>query len=256
MERSAGQRSYPRLLMLRTVLLLCPVLVCACKTSKPDFPLTPIHRPLVPPTTSIEGRPLEYEVIGEGDETMLVIAGIHGDERAGVPLAKRFVDELGLTPELVEGKRVVVVPIANPDGFSRNSRRNARGIDLNRNFPASNYVQTTGHGEYTLSEPEAMFLYRLVQHFEPELIISFHQPADRIDYDGPGAAFAFGLAGVSDLEVKRMGGRHGSLGSWAGEDNEIAVVTIELPREADELTDEEAWESYGQLLLHALLMIG
>ena len=34
---------------------------------------------------------------------------------------------------------VVITPVANPDGFAENVRHNANGVDLNRNFPASNF---------------------------------------------------------------------------------------------------------------------
>ncbi len=49
-----------------------------------------------------------------------------------------------------------------------------------------------------------------------------------------------------------MGARGGSLGSYAGTDLGIPVITIELPRSADRLDRDAAWEVYGSLLVEAL----
>ena len=83
-------------------------------------------------------------------------------------------------------------------------------------------------------------------------IVSVHQPADRLDYDGPSVSLAFRMAAVSPLDVRRMGTRDGSLGAWAGVDLGVGVITVELPRSADDQTSEEAWEDYGPMLLEAL----
>jgi protein MpaA len=202
---------------------------------------------------SVEGRPLEYFVLGpEFERTVLFLATIHGDEAAGTPLLNTMMDTLAADPELLHGQRVVVIPVVNPDGLAANTRRNARNVDLNRNFPASNYKQTTTHGERPLSEPATKLIHQIVQLTKPELIVAFHQAADRIDYDGPAASIAHRMADASPFDVRRMGLREGSLGSWAGATCGIAVVTVELPRSADDLTQEEAWETYGPMVLEAL----
>ncbi len=201
---------------------------------------------------SVEGRPIEVAVFGEGVPGVLFVGAIHGDEAAGAPLLFELAARLAREPLGLTARRAVVVPVLNPDGLARGARGNARGVDLNRNFPSVSWHGTERHGSEPLSEPEARALVGLVAEHSIACILSFHQAADLIDYDGPGEELAAALAAVSPLRVARMGARPGSLGSWAGQDLGIPVVTVELPRAADRASPAELWELYGALLVAAL----
>ena len=61
---------------------------------------------------------------------MLVIGSIHGNETAGHAVIARL---RAATPPA--GVRLLLVRTANPDGVAAGTRQNARGVDLNRNFP-------------------------------------------------------------------------------------------------------------------------
>ena len=89
---------------------------------------------------SVEGRPIEAIVIGDAgaSEKVLFVAGIHGDEPAGVSLMEHLALRLQEHPDGLLGMQVVIIPLANPDGMSHSQRANSRGVDLNRNFPALN----------------------------------------------------------------------------------------------------------------------
>lgn len=71
-----------------------------------------------------------------------VFGGVHGLERIGVEVAMAFLDALlqrlawdeSLRP-LLQGLRVVVMPLVNPGGLVRATRANPRGVDLMRNAP-------------------------------------------------------------------------------------------------------------------------
>jgi len=206
---------------------------------------------------SIEGRPIAIAIFEPGaagahTTAVLVLASIHGDESAGTPLCERLVDELERQPRLGLDRRVVVVPRVNPDGLARGARHNARGVDLNRNFPASNFHVTGAHGPEPLSEPESRVVADLIQRFEPDRILSFHQPVGAIDYDGPAHALAAALAAVGPLPVRRLGARPGSLGSWAGVDLGVPTITVELPRAAGRDGPDALWERYGPMLRAAI----
>lgn len=201
---------------------------------------------------SLEGRAIEAQIYGVEGPVVLFLASIHGDENAGTQLVEELGRRLDADPSLLNGRRALLVPVVNPDGVALGTRRNAHGVDLNRNFNAHNFQSSLYRGQNPLSEPESKFVNDLIRTYKPERIISFHQEADRIDFDGPGAALAHRLAGQSPLEVHRMGERPGSLGAWAGGDLRIATLAIELPRDADELDAEAAWETYGALLTGAL----
>ena len=69
---------------------------------------------------------------------LLIHAGIHGEEGETTVALSRA---LRLLSE--PSPHCAVVLAANPDGLIRGTRGNARGVDLNRNFPTR---QTEPHG--------------------------------------------------------------------------------------------------------------
>jgi len=201
---------------------------------------------------SIEERPIECAVFGEGPVTVLVLASIHGDEAAGTPLVRELAARLHEAPDWLHGRRVIVVPEVNPDGVARGRRENARGVDLNRNFPARNWRAGRRYGAEPLSEPESRTVHDLVERYGVDRIVSCHQAADLLDYDGPARALAEAMTAVSPLRIGRLGARPGSLGSWAGVDRGIPTITIELRRADDRASGAELWERYGLMLVVAV----
>ncbi len=201
---------------------------------------------------SVEGRSIDGEVYGRGDEVILLIASIHGNERMGTPLLRLLGEHLDAHPELLRGRRVVMIPIANPDGFKRRSRHNANHVDINRNFPADSHKSKHRYGKSPLSEPEAAAIFDAIEMYPPDRIISIHQPFACVDYDGPGRDLAKAMAGAGKLKVKRLGSRPGSLGSYAGEELGIPVITLELPGGLGHLGDAKLWRRFGPTLLRAI----
>lgn len=204
------------------------------------------------PDLSVEGRALEVHVLGDGPRTLLVIAGIHGTEPAGGPLVRRFERELRAAPERLRDVTLVLVPELNPDGLAAGTRTNARGVDLNRNWPARNFTSTERHGGDPLTEPETRFLANLLELHRPVLVLSFHQPLACVDYDGPAEQIAERVARACNLPVKKLGARPGSLGAYVGEDLGVPILTLELPANAQRSSEEELWRRYGALLWQAL----
>jgi protein MpaA len=202
--------------------------------------------------SSVEGRPVEGLEFGQGDDVVLIMATIHGSETAGTPLVRRLGDYLTERPALLEGRRVLLIPVANPDGMALGVRHNARGVDLNRNFPASNYRSAASHGQSAMSEPESIAIHRALETYQPDRIVSIHQPLSCIDYDGPAEDLARAMAAHTDLRVEKLGGRPGSLGSYAGITLGIPIITVELPAAATALDGEALWRQYGEMLLAAV----
>jgi protein MpaA len=141
------------------------------------------------------------------------------------------------------------MPVANPDGMANNLRTNIRGVDLNRNFEARNRKNIKRYGEKPLSEPESRALKNLILEYEPTRILTIHQPFGCIDYDGNAAGIAERMGQFCELPVEKVGAMPGSLGSFAGIETGIPIITLEL-KENDHLFDDRTlWDKYGKALL-------
>ena len=203
---------------------------------------------------SVEKRPIHYHVIGQGPEVIFIMAGIHGDEPAGIPIVKQLAEYLQQNKQgFLNGRTVVLLPIANPDGIAKNTRSNANGVDLNRNFAAQNRINNEEFGLAPLSEPESYIIRQIILQYKPERIVSIHQPYGCIDYDGPGRMLADHMAKYCDLPIKKLGASPGSLGSYAGETLGIPIITFEMQGYDSNLEPNVLWHKYGQSLLAAII---
>jgi len=147
---------------------------------------------------------------------------------------------------------VVVAPATNPDGLAAGRRTNARGVDLNRNFDTRNRQAIRRHGPKPLSEPEARFIAELIDRYRPARIVTIHQPLACVDFDGPARELAAAMSRACGLPVRKLGARPGSLGSYAGVDKQIPIVTLELPKSASSLGPPALWRIYGEAMLVAI----
>ena len=126
---------------------------------------------------SVEGTALTATRQGPAGAAtrVLVVGQIHGDEPAGVEVVRAL--RRMRPPRAVA---VWTVKSLNPDGARRGIRQNARGIDLNRNFPRGWRPSRPGTryygGRRPLSQPESRAAARLVRRLRPRLTIWFHQP--------------------------------------------------------------------------------
>jgi len=238
---------------------------CYKPTTYPEFVTTPSAPPLPTPATflipgqysivgvSVQRLPILSFMLGQGPDVTFILATIHGNEPAGTPLVRRLGKYLQQQPHLMAGRTVVLLAVANPDGMAHNSRFNANGVDLNRNFPTANRVNNKQFGTTALSEPEARLVKQLIEQYSPDRIVSIHQPLACIDYDGPGETLAARMAQYCSLPVKKLGARPGSLGSYAGVDLNIPIITFELRQDDSKLDSETLWRRYGKALVAAIV---
>ncbi len=203
--------------------------------------------------TSVQQRPIMCLVLGEGPDVTLIMATIHGNEPAGTPLVRRLSWYLRQRPEMLAGRKVVLMAVANPDGMVNGRRYNAKGVDLNRNFEAANRVNSKQTGLTALSEPESRAIRQVIMQYTPDRIVSIHQPLNCIDYDGPGRMLAERMGQYCALPVKKLGARPGSLGSYAGVTLGIPIITFEMLQADSQLDSETLWQKYGRALLAAIV---
>ncbi len=229
--------------------------------SEPAGPIVDNSKPIVPRVSlietivghSVEGRPIVCHRIGDGEYVVLMMASIHGNEAAGTPLLNRLAEHLVENSKLLTGVTLVLLPVVNPDGVESGQRYNARGVDLNRNFPAENRQNSSRYGLNALSEPESLAIYQVINDTLPNHIVTLHEPLQCVDYDGPAKELATSMSNFCPLPVKKLGSRPGSLGSYAGVTLGIPTVTFELPGNAATQPDELLWRFYGEALIQAVL---
>jgi len=156
---------------------------------------------------SIEGRPIFLlgDAAPDAALKVLVVGDIHGNEAAGMRIARRLI--AAGAPARTD---LMVVPTVNPDGVAAGTRGNARGVDLNRNFPYR--WRPLGGGEYSgtgpLSEPETRAAYGLILRQKPDLTIWFHQPFGLIDKPEGNPFAARRFAELIGLPLVRLRGRY------------------------------------------------
>jgi len=202
--------------------------------------------------TSVDNRPIECIMLGQGPDVIFILATIHGNEPAGTPLVRQLSKYLQQNTQLLTGKKVVLLPVANPDGLYSNSRFNANGVNLNRNFATDNRINKRKFGYKALSEPETRTIEKLISKYKPDRIVSIHQPLACIDYDGSAYSLANEMAQHCELPIKKLGAKPGSLGSYAGLTLGIPIVTFEMFQNDSSLNDDVLWQRYGAALLSAI----
>jgi protein MpaA len=180
---------------------------------------------------SVQGRPIVSFAGGPADAPLkvLVVGAIHGDETAGMRIARRLIRAAPI------GRvRLLVIPTVNPDGVAAGTRGNAHGVDLNRNFPYR-WQPLTG-GEYSgpgpLSEPESRVAHQLILNEQPDVTIWFHQPFGLIDRPEGNPFAANRFAQLIGLPLVRLQGPYpGSASRWQNHRfKDSTAFVAELPQ--------------------------
>ena len=207
---------------------------------------------------TVEGREIHAYLHGGASLApcggALLIGGMHGDETATVLLLEDFQARFAGAGRL--RAPTALVTVANPDGYARRSRYNARGVDLNRNFEYD--WQPEGlepPGPAPWSEPESRALRDFIRAWQPAKVVSLHWALAELDADGEQStplaramwsALSEWERGPYRLRVTEPGPWRrplretcavcpGSLGQWCGygltydHGARPAMVTLELP---------------------------
>lgn len=150
---------------------------------------------------SVQGRPIVAWRLGSrrAPRRILVVGCIHGNECAGLAITSAL-----RRRSLPRGVQLWVVPEMNPDGTAADTRQNARGVDLNRNFPFRWQPitdPTYDSGPYPGSEPETRAAMRLVRRIRPAVTIWYHQHMDLVDESGGDRGLARRYAQLAGLRA-------------------------------------------------------
>jgi protein MpaA len=179
---------------------------------------------------SLRGRAIVAHVFGPAaaKRRVLIVGCIHGNECAG----RAIVAALERRP-VATGVQLWLVPSMNPDGEAADTRQNADGVDLNRNFP---YRWQPGGGPvyyagpHPLSEPESRAAVRLIDRIEPAVTIWYHQHEDLVDMAGGDRGVARRYAQLAGLRATCLPFLPGTATSWSNHNFPgTTSFVVELP---------------------------
>ena len=148
--------------------------------------------------TSVQGRPLRYAIVGRPERVtstglaavrasaaklmdprtsdreaaqiaaadpaiLWIAANVHGGEESGTDASLRVLYELAdrsdcAAQRILDQAVVVILPIQNPDGREADTRRNANGFDMNRDWFARTQPETDGKVELLRRYPGVLFI--------------------------------------------------------------------------------------------------
>jgi tetratricopeptide (TPR) repeat protein len=139
---------------------------------------------------SVEGRSINLVTAGRGPMPVLLWSQMHGDEptatsalfdlfeylqrRRDEPMARQILDRLTL----------YAIPMLNPDGAERFQRRNAQGIDINRDA-------------LLLQTPEGRILKDVRDRYKPQVGFNLHNQNWRTSVGRPPRPAAISLLAVA-----------------------------------------------------------
>lgn len=179
---------------------------------------------------TVKGRLIRAYHLGDPASPVkaVFIGTIHGDEAQPARILLNLRDGAPIT-----GVDLWVVPYLNRDGYARHTRKNARGVDLNRNFPV-HWIRQRGaynSGRRPASEPETRAAMRFLRAIRPTYVIGFHQPLFGVDDSYVKArAFALRLSADLQLPIKVFNcdhGCHGTMTQWFNKWFPGGALTVE-----------------------------
>ena len=230
---------------------------------------------------SVEGRPIRRIELGATQGPAVLLTGLmHGVEFVGAMALLDFVRSLAGSPssELLRHARVIVVPVVNPDALHANSARlatgrrafarcNARGVDLNRNFPrmreelplnplGGSRWRLSPHyvGPHPLSEPETRVLHDIAHDIRPRVSVGFHSFGElllypwaftarpnprRRRYEQAGRAFVSSLrrASYRVMQATDWYSTVGDMDDWLDAEFGTLAFTVEVSRPMTRLSN-------------------
>lgn len=144
---------------------------------------------------SVEGRNIHHLTIGRGATAVLLWSQMHGDEPTATSALLDLCQWLvrhrqePLVARLLDSLTLHVVPMLNPDGAERFQRRNAQGIDVNRD---ALHLQT----------PEGRLLKGVRDRVNPVIGFNLHNQNWRTSVGTPPQPAAISLLAVAYDEAR------------------------------------------------------
>jgi hypothetical protein len=145
--------------------------------------------------TSVEGRSIDMVTVGRGSRRVLLWSQMHGDEPTATAALFDIFEYLDRHRDSDSVRRMLsaltlyVIPMLNPDGAERFQRRNAQGIDVNRDALRA---QT----------PEGRALKAVRDRFNPSVGFNLHNQNWRTSVGDPPKPASISLLSVAYDKAK------------------------------------------------------
>jgi carboxypeptidase D len=117
---------------------------------------------------------------------VFLAGNIHGDETVGGQLLQRYLWDIcnkygtdAVLTSIVNSIDLYVMPMFNPDGYESNTRANANGVDLNRDFPNT---WTSPSDTTTGRQPETAAYMNFTKSRQFKLSLMYHGGAVVANY--------------------------------------------------------------------------
>ncbi|MEO5761740.1 MAG: M14 family zinc carboxypeptidase [Vicinamibacteria bacterium] len=140
--------------------------------------------------TSFLGKEIRMMSIGRGSKSILLWSQMHGDEPSATPALLDLADFLAREEKRPDIARILdtftlrMIPQLNPDGSEAYERRNAQGIDINRDA-------------LMLTTPEGRLLKSIRDRYSPILGFNLHDQNRRTMVGETGVISSISLLAVS-----------------------------------------------------------
>jgi hypothetical protein len=140
--------------------------------------------------TSVEGRTIQDVRAGTGPTSVLLWSQMHGDEPTATAALFDLLDYLArhradpLVQRLLSRLTLHIVPMLNPDGAEQFTRRNAQGLDINRDA-------------LRLQSPEGRALKSLRDRINPAVGFNLHNQSWRTSVGNPPKPASISLLSVA-----------------------------------------------------------
>lgn len=139
---------------------------------------------------SVEARDIFLVTVGDGEERVLFWSQMHGDEATAtgslLDLFEFFRRHHGepWVSRILRKYTLMFIPMLNPDGAERNQRRNAQGLDINRDARA-------------LQSAEGRLLKQITERYQPFLAFNLHNQNSRTTVGDTGKVATIALLAVA-----------------------------------------------------------
>ena len=123
----------------------------------------------------------------ENEPRIRLGGSIHGNEKIGAAIMMYFIKYLlsnyssnQNVKNLIDEREIVIIPVLNPDGYVLNSRYNANGVDLNRDFGFM--WDGWGSSSSPFSQIETKYIQRHAEEFPAVFDFNYHSAATYVNY--------------------------------------------------------------------------